>query len=39
MAIAMSKPADYYKMRVDSLKELKQVFVKQVYETDYKLLS
>ena len=39
MAIAMSKPADYYKMRSDTLKELKQVVVRQVYKTYYKLLT
>ena len=39
MAIAMSKPADYYKMRADTLKELKQVVVKTVYDTYYNLLT
>ena len=37
MAIAMST-AIYYKMRADTLKALKQVVVKQVYQTYYKLL-
>ena len=39
MAIAMSKPAEYYRMRAATLKALKQVVVKQVYETYYKLLT
>ena len=39
MAIAMATPAIYYKMRADTLKALKQVVVKQVYETYYKLLT
>ena len=39
MAIAMSKPADYYKMRAETLKLLKQVVVKQVYDTYYNLLT
>ena len=39
MAIAMSTPAIYYKMRADTLKALKQVVVKQVYESYYKLLT
>ena len=39
MAIAMSTPAKYYKMRSDTLKALKQVVVKQVYESYYNLLT
>ena len=39
MAIAMSKPADYYKIRADTLKLLKQVVVKTVYDTYYGLLT
>ena len=39
MAIAVSKPSDYYKMRSDTLKELKQVVVKTVYDTYYGLLT
>ena len=39
MALAMSQPAVYYKMRADTLKELKQVVVKTVYDTYYGLLT
>ena len=39
MAIAMSTPAKYYQMRADTLKELKQIVVNQVYETYYKLIT
>ena len=39
MAIAMSTPAVYYKMRADTLKALKQVVVKQVYESYFNLLT
>ena len=39
MSIAVSKPSEYYKMRSDTLKELKQVVVKTVYETYYNLLT
>ena len=39
MAIAMSTPAIYYKMRADTLKALKQIVVKQVYESYYNLLT
>jgi hypothetical protein len=39
MALAVSKPSDYYKIRADTLKLLKQVVVKQVYETYYGLLT
>ena len=35
----MSKPAEYYKIRLDTLKELKKVVVRQVYETYYKILT
>ena len=37
MAKAMSKPAEYYKIRADTLQELIQVVIKQVYETYYRL--
>ena len=33
MAIAMSDPKKYYKMRVDTLKALKQGIITQVYTT------
>ena len=39
MSIAVSKPSEYYKMRSDTLKELKQVVVKTVYDTYYQLLT
>jgi hypothetical protein len=39
MAVAMSKPSDYYKLRADTLKELKQVVIKTVYDTYYNLLT
>ena len=39
MAIAMSTPSVYYKIRSDTLKALKQVVVKQVYESYYNLLT
>jgi hypothetical protein len=39
MSIAVSKPSQYYKMRSDTLKELKQVVVKTVYNTYYNLLT
>ena len=39
MAIVMSTPAIYNKMRADTLKALKQVVVKQVYKTYYNLLT
>ena len=39
MAVAMSKPSDYYKIRADTLKELKQVVIKTVYDTYYGLLT
>ena len=39
MALAVSKPSDYYKIRADTLKLLKQVVVKQVYDTYYGLLT
>ena len=39
MAIAMSSPKLYYSMRADTLKELKQVVVKTVYDTYYELLT
>ena len=39
MALAVSKPSDYYKIRAETLKLLKQVVVKQVYNTYYGLLT
>ncbi len=39
MSIAVSKPSEYYKMRSDTLKQLKQVVVKTVYNTYYGLLT
>ena len=39
MAIAMSTPSVYYKMRADTLKALKQIVVKQVYKSYYNLLT
>ena len=39
MALAMSKPSDYYKIRSDTLKALKQVVIKTVYDTYYNLLT
>ena len=39
MALAVSKPSDYYKIRAGTLKLLKQVVVKQVYNTYYGLLT
>ena len=39
MSIAVSKPSDYYKMRSETLKQLKQVVVKTVYNTYYGLLT
>ena len=39
MAIAMSEPKKYYKMRSETLKELKQGIITQVYNTYYKLLT
>ena len=39
MAIAMSTPALYYKIRSDTLKALKQVVITQVYESYYNLLT
>ena len=39
MAIAMSKPADYYKIRSETLKSLKQTVVKAVYKEYYDLLT
>ena len=39
MAVAMSTPKIYYDMRANTLKELKQVVVKTVYDTYYNLLT
>ena len=39
MSIAVSKPSEYYKMRSDTLKLLKQGIITQIYETYYKLLT
>ena len=39
MALAVSKPSDYYKIRAETLKLLKQIVVKQVYDTYYGLLT
>ena len=39
MSLAMSKPSEYYDMRAETLKELKQVVVKTVYDTYYGLLT
>ena len=39
MALAISKPSDYYKIRADTLKALKQGIITQVYETYYTLLT
>ncbi len=39
MALAVSKPSDYYKIRSNTLKLLKQVVVKTVYDTYYGLLT
>jgi hypothetical protein len=39
MAIAMSEPKKYYKMRADTLKALKQGIITQVYTTYYNLLT
>ena len=39
MAIAISTAAIYYKMRAETLKALKQVVIKQVYESYYNLLT
>ena len=39
MALAVSKPSDYYTMRSKTLKLLKQVVVKSVYDTYYGLLT
>ena len=39
MAVAVSKPSEYYKMRAETLKVLKQVVVKTVYDTYYGLLT
>ncbi len=39
MALAVSKPSEYYKIRAETLKLLKQVVVKTVYDTYYGLLT
>ena len=39
MALAVSKPSEYYKIRSNTLKLLKQVVVKAVYDTYYELLT
>ena len=39
MAIAVSKPSEYYKMRSDTLKLLKQGIITQIYTTYYTLLT
>ena len=39
MAIAVSKPSEYYKMRSDTLKLLKQGMITQIYTTYYTLLT
>ena len=39
MAIAMSKPSEYYKIRADTLKALKQDVIKAIYDTYYGLLT
>ena len=35
MAIAMSKPSEYYKIWADTLKALKQDVIKAIYDTYY----
>ena len=39
MSLAMSKPSEYYKMRSDTLKALKQGIISQIYTTYYTLLT
>ena len=39
MALAVSKPSEYYGMRTKVLKELKQVVITTVYDTYYNLLT
>ena len=39
MAMAMSKPAEYYDMRAKVLKDLKQVVITSVYKEYYELLT
>ena len=38
-AIATSKPSDYYKIRADTLKALKQGIITEIYKTYYTLLT
>ena len=39
MSLAMSKPAEYYKIRADTIKLLKQGIIKEIYTTYYTLLT
>ena len=39
MAIAMSEPKKYYKMRAETLRALKQGIITQIYTTYYNLLT
>ncbi len=39
MSIAMSKPSEYYKIRSETLKALKQGVITQIYTTYYTLLT
>ena len=39
MALAMSKPSDYYDIRAKTLKALKQVVIKAIYDEYYQLLT
>ena len=39
MSLAMSKPSEYYKIRSDTLKALKQGIITQIYTTYYTLLT
>ena len=39
MSLAMSKPSEYYQIRSDTLKALKQGIITQIYTTYYTLLT